>query len=46
LIFANVKNKVGVSLKLEEKFFIIFKIRRKILHYNLNDKENSSLYFK
>jgi len=32
---------VKVSLKLEEKLFIVFKIRRKILHYFLNDKKNS-----
>ena len=33
----HVKTRVKVSLKLEEKFFIVFKIRRKILHYFLND---------
>jgi len=32
---------VKVILKLEEKFFIVSKIRRKILRYFLNDKENS-----
>jgi len=32
---------VKVSLKLKEKFFIVFKIRRKILYYFLNDKEIS-----
>ena len=31
------KNRVKVTLKLEEKFFIVFKIRKKILHYFLND---------
>ena len=32
LIFATCKNMVKVGLKLEDKFFIIFKIRRKNLH--------------
>jgi len=32
---------VKVSLKLEKKFFIIYKIKRKLLRYFLNDKENS-----
>jgi len=32
---------VKVSLKLEENFFIVFKIRMKIIHYILNNKKNS-----
>jgi len=37
----HVKNMVKVSWKLEHKFFIVVKIKRKILHYFLNDKEKS-----
>jgi len=32
---------VKVSLKLEDKFFIVFKIKKKFLHYFLNIKKMS-----